>query len=209
MYYWLRTYLLERRDVANKSEYGRMALAQQRMQQNVSGAGTSASIGLVDGNARVAGQGGGQLASDNQLHQVTQSGGGVGSHDGSNTQVQEPERSAAVEGNMPGTDQSLHQSSSSNDGGQNVLRRNGAMGLVASAASAFDAAKDIMETLRSKHTNLASELEVFTLTFPVRHSFFSIIFVLSIFSFLKNMQVSLVLFLLVEIAIKYTRLSIS
>ena len=171
MYYWLRTYLLERRDVANKSEYGRITMAQQRMQQNASGPGTSGSIGLVDGNARVAGQGGGQLASDNQLHQVNQSGGGVGSHEGSNTQVQEPERSAAVEGNMPGTDQSLHQNSSSNDGGQNALRRNGALSLVASAASAFDAAKDIMETLRSKHTNLASELEVLILTFPVRRSF--------------------------------------
>lgn len=160
LYYWLRTYLLERRDVANKSEYGRMTMAQHRMQQNVSGAGSSASIGLVDGNARVAGQSGGQLASDNQLHHVTQSGGGVGSHDGSNNQVQEPDRAAAVEGNMPGTEQSLHQSSSSNDTSQNALRRNGALSLVASAASAFDAAKDIMETLRSKHTNLAGELEI-------------------------------------------------
>lgn len=58
-------------------------------------------------------------------------------------------------------DQSVQQSSSAtNEGGQNAMRRNGALGLVASAASAFDAAKDIMETLRSKHTNLASELEV-------------------------------------------------
>nr|GEZ93172.1 transformation/transcription domain-associated protein isoform X1 [Tanacetum cinerariifolium] len=45
------------------------------------------------------------------------------------------------------------------DYGQNSIRRNYAMGLVASAVSAFDAAKDIMEALRSKHTNLASELE--------------------------------------------------
>ncbi|GKF55538.1 hypothetical protein Tco_0165878, partial [Tanacetum coccineum] len=47
------------------------------------------------------------------------------------------------------------------DGGQNAMRRkrNYAMGLVAFAASAFDAAKDIMEALRSKHTNLASEFE--------------------------------------------------
>ncbi|KAL0379140.1 UNVERIFIED_CONTAM: putative transcription-associated protein 1 [Sesamum radiatum] len=129
LYYWLRTYLLERRDVANKSEYGRMAMAQQRMQQNVSGGAQSA--------------------------------GGLGSHDGSSSQVQETERQGAAETSMPsGNDQSLHQTSSSNEGGQNVLRRNNAMGLVASAASAFDAAKDIMETLRSKHTNLASELEI-------------------------------------------------
>ncbi|XP_075498359.1 LOW QUALITY PROTEIN: SAGA complex/NuA4 acetyltransferase complex subunit TRA1-like [Primulina tabacum] len=157
LYYWLRTYLLERRDVANRSEYGRMAMAQQRMQQNVA----AGSIGMPDGNTRVASQGGGSLASENQLHQGAQSAGGLGSHDGSSSQVQEPERSSTAESSMPsGTDQSLHQSSSGNDAGQIALRRNGAMGLVASAASAFDAAKDIMETLRSKHTNLASELEI-------------------------------------------------
>ncbi|GJW14979.1 transformation/transcription domain-associated protein isoform X1 [Tanacetum coccineum] len=49
--------------------------------------------------------------------------------------------------------------SSMSDDGQNSIRRNYVMGLVASAASAFDAAKDIMEALRSKHTNLASKLE--------------------------------------------------
>ncbi|KAK4416821.1 Transformation/transcription domain-associated protein [Sesamum alatum] len=159
LYYWLRTYLLERRDVANKSEYGRMAMAQQRMQQNVSGVGAAGSMGLPDG--RVAVQGGGTLVSENQLHQGAQSAGGLGSHDGSSSQVQETERQGAAENSMPsGNDQSLHQTSSSNEGGQNALRRNSAMGLVASAASAFDAAKDIMETLRSKHTNLASELEI-------------------------------------------------
>ncbi|XP_059645489.1 uncharacterized protein LOC132287044 [Cornus florida] len=161
LYYWLRTYLLERRDVANKSEFGRIQMAQQRMQQNVSGAGAS-SIGLADGNARVASHSGGSLASDNQVHQASQSGGAVGSHDSGNSQVQEPDRPTAVEGGVhPGNDQPLQQSSSAiNDGGQNALRRNGALGLVASAASAFDAAKDIMEALRSKHTNLASELEI-------------------------------------------------
>ncbi|KAL0449733.1 UNVERIFIED_CONTAM: putative transcription-associated protein 1 [Sesamum latifolium] len=161
LYYWLRTYLLERRDVANKSEYGRMAMAQQRMQQNVSGVGAAGSMGLPDGSTRVAVQGGGTIVSENQLHQGAQSAGGLGSHDGSSSQVQETERQGAAENSMPsGNDQSLHQTSSSNEGGQNVLRRNNAMGLVASAASAFDAAKDIMETLRSKHTNLASELEI-------------------------------------------------
>ena len=60
-----------------------------------------------------------------------------------------------------GNDQPMQQNSSTiNEGGQNALRRNGAFGLVSSAASAFDAAKDIMEALRSKHANLASELEV-------------------------------------------------
>ncbi|KAG6397579.1 hypothetical protein SASPL_143748 [Salvia splendens] len=151
LYYWLRTYLLERRDVANKSEYGRIAMA-QRMQQSVSGVGTTGSIGLADGSARV--QGGSAIVSENQPA------GSIGSHDGNSSQGQEGERSATAEGVMAsGNDQSLHQSTSNNEG-QNALRRNGAMGLVASAASAFDAAKDIMETLRSKHNNLASELEI-------------------------------------------------
>lgn len=158
LYYWLRTYLLERRDVASKSEYGRMAMAQQRMQQNISAANAAAPTGLADGNARIAGPSGGSSAADNHIPQGAQSGGGVGSHDGSSSQIQESER---PDSSMPsGNDQSLHQSSSGSDNGQAALRRNSALSLVASAASAFDAAKDIMETLRSKHSNLASELEV-------------------------------------------------
>lgn len=138
--------MLERRDVASKSEANRI-LAQQRMQQ-----GISASMG----------HGGAALSTENQAHPATQSTGGIGSHDGGNTHGQEPERSTAVEsGAHTGNDQPMQQSSSSiNDGGQNSLRRNGPLGFVASAASAFDAAKDIMEALRSKHTNLAGELEV-------------------------------------------------
>lgn len=162
LYYWLRTYLLERRDVASKSEANRIAMAQQRMQQGVSGS-ISGSIGLVaDGNARVQGHSGGTLSSENQVHPATQSGGAIGSHDGGSTHGQEPERSSGAEtGVHPGNDQPMQQSSSSiNDGSQNASRRAGNLGFVASAASAFDAAKDIMETLRSKHTNLASELEV-------------------------------------------------
>ncbi|TYI41023.1 hypothetical protein ES332_A02G205400v1 [Gossypium tomentosum] len=140
LYYWLRTYLLERRDVANKSELGRMTMAQQRMQQNS----------------------GGNLPPDNQVNQVTHSGSGIGSHDGSNSHGQDPERSNVTENSVQtGNDQPMQQSSSSiSDSGQSAMRRNGSLGLVASAASAFDAAKDIMETLRSKHANLAGELEV-------------------------------------------------
>uniref|UniRef100_A0A6N2N3S4 Non-specific serine/threonine protein kinase n=1 Tax=Salix viminalis TaxID=40686 RepID=A0A6N2N3S4_SALVM len=144
LYYWLRTYLLERRDVANKSEIGRLAMAQQRMQQNASGTGAG-SLGLTDGNARVqshGGGGGGALATDNPVHQGTQSGGGIGSHDGGNTHGHEPERSTTS-------------SSMISESGQNAVRRN-----VASAASAFEAAKEIMEALRSKHSNLACELEI-------------------------------------------------
>ncbi|EPS72877.1 hypothetical protein M569_01879, partial [Genlisea aurea] len=164
LYYWLRTYLLERRDVANKSEYGRMAMAQQRMQQNMSGVSGSGPIGMPDGNARASSVQVGSMVSENQLHQGgTQAvGSGVGSQDASDAQVQEAERLGASEsgGLQSGNDQSLNQGASSHDGGHNALRHNGAMGLVASTASAFEAAKDIMETLRSKHSNLASELEI-------------------------------------------------
>ncbi|XP_061345669.1 uncharacterized protein LOC133291419 isoform X4 [Gastrolobium bilobum] len=148
LYYWLRTYLLERRDVANKSELGRIAMAQQRTQQSVSG--TS------------AGPGGSALSSDIQVHQGSQSAGGIGTHDGGNSHGQESERSTSAESSMHnGNDQPLQQGSANlNESGQNTLRRAGALGFVASAASAFDAAKDIMEALRGKHANLASELEV-------------------------------------------------
>ncbi|XP_050292389.1 uncharacterized protein LOC126733218 isoform X1 [Quercus robur] len=157
LYFWLRTYLLERRDVANKSELSRMAMAQQRMQQGVSGT-TAGSLGLADGSTRVQGHG---VSSDNQVHQGAQSSGGIGSHDGGNSHGQEPERSGTESSVHAGNDQSMQQTTSTiNEGGQNALRRSGALGLVASAAGAFDAAKDIMEALRSKHTNLASELEV-------------------------------------------------
>ncbi|KAF5199838.1 Transcription-associated protein [Thalictrum thalictroides] len=159
LYYWLRTYLLERRDVANKSELGRnLAMAQQRMQQNVSAA-AAGSLGLGDNNARGQNHVGGTSNSDNQVQQGSQSGGG---HDGGNSHGQEPERAPAVEGSMHSVhDQPLQQGTSTlNEGGQSTLRRSGAVELVASAATAFDAAKDIMEVLRSKHANLASELEI-------------------------------------------------
>lgn len=159
MYYWLRTYLLERRDAANKSEIGRLAMAQQRMQQNPSAGGPGA-LGLNDGAARI--QSHGAISTENQVHQVSQPGSGINSHDGGIISGQESERSTAGEGGAASTSEPHLQQSSSNinDGGQTALRRSGALSLMASAASAFDAAKDIMEALRSKHTNLASELEV-------------------------------------------------
>lgn len=163
-------------------------MAQQRMQQTVSGTSVG-SIGLADGNARTQGHGAGALSSDNQVHQATQSGGGIGSHDGGNSHGQEPERSTGVEGSVHGgNDQSLQQSSSNiSDGGQSALRRSSALGLVASAASAFDAAKDIMEALRSKHQNLAGELEVATVVsnFFIIFSLF-IIFAVFLSSYLGN-----------------------
>ena len=95
------------------------------------------------------------LATGNQVHQGNQAD-GAGSHDGGNSQVQESERSTAGDGNVhAGSDQPLQQSSSAINDRQNALRRNGTLGLFASAARAFDATKDIMEALRSKHTSLA------------------------------------------------------
>lgn len=164
LYYWLRTYLLERRDAANKSEIGRLAMAQNRMQQNPS-AGGSNSLGLNDGSARM--QSHGVISSDSQVHQVSQPSSGINSHDGGIINGQDSERAAAGEGGASSSGEPHLQQNSSNitDGGQNALRRSGALSLMASAASAFDAAKDIMEALRSKHNNLASELEVQNLMF--------------------------------------------
>ncbi|KAL6010354.1 hypothetical protein ACLOJK_000785 [Asimina triloba] len=159
LYYWLRTYLLERRDVASKSEIGRnLAIAQQRMQQTVSGT-SGGTLNMADNNLRAPSQAAGTLTSDAQGLHGPQS--GSSGCDGGNSQGQEQERSTAIEGGMhAGHDQPLQNSSALPENGQGTLRRNNALGWVASAASAFDSAKDIMETLRSKHNNLATELEI-------------------------------------------------
>lgn len=148
---------MERRDVATKTEMGRNMLAQQRMQQAI--LSNNAANNLSEGNARASNHVGGNLTSDNQVHQATQSGGATDSHEGGNLQGQESDRSAVEGGTSAGHDQS-QQSSTGAEGSQIALRRNNGLGWVTSAASAFDAAKDIMEALRSKHTNLANELEV-------------------------------------------------
>lgn len=102
----------------------------QRMQQSVPGVSV--------------GHGGGNLSSETQIHQGAQSSGALGTHDNGNPHSRENER---------------EHSSTISENSQNAAIRNSAS-LAISAAGAFDAAKDIMETLRSKHTNLASELEV-------------------------------------------------
>ncbi|ONK62905.1 uncharacterized protein A4U43_C07F9340 [Asparagus officinalis] len=159
LYYWLRTYLMERRDVANKSELGRnMALVQQRMQQAVSGS-SAGSHNMPDGNARAPNHVGNNLTSESQIHQGSQPGSVSGSHDGGSTQGQEPEKPSMIDGSGNAGQDQPPQSSTVTDGGPMPLRRNSNLGWVASAASAFDAAKDIMEALRNKHPNLAGELE--------------------------------------------------
>lgn len=149
---------MERRDVANKSELGRN-MAQQRMQQAVSGS-SAGSHNMSDGNARTSNHVGNNLTSESQIHHVSQSGSASGSHDAGNSQVQDPEKPTTVEGSGNAGQDQPPQSSAIADSGPIPMRRNSNVGWVASAASAFDAAKDIMEALRNKHPNLASELEV-------------------------------------------------
>ncbi|KAK8962950.1 hypothetical protein KSP40_PGU020559 [Platanthera guangdongensis] len=149
LYYWLRTYLMERRDVANKSEYGRnIALAQQRMQQSTSGTNN-----LSDGNARGMNHVGGVLPSESHIHAGSQSG---VPHVGGSSQGTDPERQANAEAAVTTGNEQPPQATADNGHG---FRRNAGLGWAASAASAFDAAKDIMETLRNKYPNLAGELE--------------------------------------------------
>ncbi|KAI0530691.1 hypothetical protein KFK09_000238 [Dendrobium nobile] len=154
LYYWLRTYLMERRDVANKSEFGRNStLAQQRMQQTGSG-----SNGMSDGSGRGLNHVGSGLPSESHIHSGSQNGSTSGSHDGGGTQGQDSEKPANAEAAVnAGHEQPPQAVVQENN--QLPFRRNTALGWAASATSAFDAAKDIMEALRNKHPNLASELE--------------------------------------------------
>ncbi|GLJ07095.1 hypothetical protein SUGI_0058030 [Cryptomeria japonica] len=162
LYYWLRTYLLERRDVANKSELVRgAAVAQQRVQQISASVASSASLNSVESNPITSNPNASNLPSDVANSQVTQ--GGILSvpHDSTNTQTQESDKAPTIDGNVPvGSESSQTNSASVNDT-QAGIRRNAGLSWGASAVTAFDAAKDVMEALRSKHTNLASELEVF------------------------------------------------
>ncbi|KAJ3683868.1 hypothetical protein LUZ60_014095 [Juncus effusus] len=136
LYYWLRTYLMERRDVANKSDMGRFQRLQQ-VHQAMSAAASHPS--------NVAGQ---------------------DPHDGGNNNNAASQQENVPEGGGP-HDQSQQQNMPEGNVGQVRRVSNNAaaaaggnlVSWVASATSAFEAAKEIMETLRNKHTNLANELE--------------------------------------------------
>lgn len=69
LYYWSSTYFRERHGDADKSELGKLARAEQRMQQNVSGTTTTGSISLADASARVQSHGGVALTSYGQVIQ--------------------------------------------------------------------------------------------------------------------------------------------
>lgn len=156
---------MERRDVTHKAEYGRNFALAQRMQQAAS-VNSAGSQNLVDGNARAPNHlSSGNLTPESQVHQggAQSAGGSSGPHEGGNSQGQETERSAAEGGAGTTSHDQPPQSSVASEGSQIPLRRSGGAGAlswVAAAASAFEAAKDIMEALRNKHNNLANELEV-------------------------------------------------
>jgi transformation/transcription domain-associated protein len=151
---------MERRDVANKSDMNRN-IALQRMQQAMSVAASGSShtgnVPTPDGNPRsVTGHHAGPVViPDAHFHE---GGSSVQGH-------LEAERSGPADSH----DQAQH--NVPDGGGQMQLRRTNNAGagnagsaanLVASALTAFEAAKEIMESLRNKHTNLANELEVYT-----------------------------------------------
>ncbi|KAL2624095.1 hypothetical protein R1flu_008340 [Riccia fluitans] len=167
LYYWLRTYLLERRDTATKAELARGAApsqARQAMSAITAGATPATPSEGNDGpTANCAASGTVESGNNNQANgQSTPSGNSTETQvdtPGNINSEQEAERgisgvdvgSAAIEQNqMTGADSqtSGRRSSSSNWLGPSP------------AVTAFEAAKDIMEALRTKHTNLASELEV-------------------------------------------------
>lgn len=162
LYYWLRTYLLERRDVASKSELGRGAVAaQQRIQQIPASVATSASLNSVESNAIASHPSASNLATEVVNNQLPQGGSLTVSHDGSNPQGQDSDRGQTIDGNIPAGAESSQTNSAGIHDSQAGIRRNAGLSWGASAVTAFDAAKDVMEALRNKHTNLASELEVF------------------------------------------------
>lgn len=124
------------------------------MQLNVS---SSNSDILSDDITRSASQRFDPLASDYQVQQGSQSSGIIEYPHGRSSHMSSVIQDRMHAGNHKPMQ---HSPSTRPDGNMNVSGYNDSLGLVASAVNANDAAKDIMGTLRSKHTNLASELEV-------------------------------------------------
>ncbi|KAF9619194.1 hypothetical protein IFM89_005748 [Coptis chinensis] len=157
VYHWLRAYILEQLDVCNRTVHERnVGLAKQRMHKNTSGPSTG-SIGLADGDGRVLYHTERKSTSDN--HQDPQGTLSVGSHHGRNSHEKEHERFTPTEGStLARPAQMLQKISSAAD--QCSARHNSALVPAASATSVYDAAKDIMDALRSKHSNLAAEPKI-------------------------------------------------
>ncbi|KAJ7564762.1 hypothetical protein O6H91_02G032300 [Diphasiastrum complanatum] len=170
LYYWLRTYLLERRDIATKAELVRSLTHTQTRPQGLAegslATSTMSSDSLILGSTTSAnnpnveatlnqGSGGTQGTRGVSLN-LSQT--GLAEVSGSNGQ--DSERGGG-DGNIPAGTEALQPGSAGLTDSQIALRRTiGNPWQGQAAVSAFDAAKDIMETLRSKHINLASEMEV-------------------------------------------------
>lgn len=146
--------MFELRKILGKLETGRTETSQQNVQLNVSSSGSAM---LSDDITSLASQCCGPLAYDSQVQQ-----GGRSSGIGRSSYMQEPDSSSVTEDGMHARNHKplQHSPSTITDGNLNSLGHNDVLGLNASAVKAYDAAKYIMEILQSKHTNLASELEV-------------------------------------------------
>lgn len=129
------------------------------MHLNVSSSGSAT---LSDDITKLASQRCGPLASDDQVQQGGRSSGIVEFPHGRSSYMQELDSSSVIQDRMHAGNHkpSQHNPSTITDGNLYSLGHNDVLGLNASALKAYDAAKCIMGTLRSKHTNLASELEV-------------------------------------------------
>ncbi|KAH9312040.1 hypothetical protein KI387_027075, partial [Taxus chinensis] len=159
LYYLLRTYLLERCELANKSELERRAASsQKRAQQITAYIASSASINSVESNLLTSNTSSSNLPSDFASSQVMQL---SVSHDCSNVQGQESGKAQQIDGDVPTGSESSQTNSASINDSQARIRHNAGLNWGASAATAVDAAMDVTEFLKNKHTNLADELEVF------------------------------------------------
>ncbi|KAG6555625.1 hypothetical protein Mapa_002860 [Marchantia paleacea] len=169
LYYWLRTYLLERRDIATKAELARGAAAatQARVQALAappSGAsqaapaegGNNPSSGTAPASAIDPGpnnQGNNQSSQPGNLSQAATD------NSVNANPAQESERGSAGGDASGGTNEPNQ--TSAGESQPSIRRPSGSNWAGPSpAVTAFEAAKDIMEALRTKHTNLATELEV-------------------------------------------------
>lgn len=163
--------MLERRDIATKAELAnRGAQAAQSRVQSVPVAPGATPANSADSGPVPSTSGNSALTADaapgNQLPIVNTAtqGGNVpqaqsAGHDAGSNTGQEGDRGQSVEGaSGPGPDPSQPANGGQNES-QLGLRRSVGTGWP-SPGAAFEAAKDIMEALRGKHANLATELEV-------------------------------------------------
>lgn len=169
MYYWLRTYLLERRDIATKAELARGAAAATQARVQALGAppsGASQAAPADSGNNPSAGTapaGAADPGPNNQGNNQSSQPGNVSQAATDNSAnanpSQESERGSSGGDASGGTNEPNQ--TSAGESQTSVRRPSGSNWAGPSpAVTAFEAAKDIMEALRTKHTNLATELEV-------------------------------------------------